>query len=275
MPPPADLQLSIGYWIVSHKQTLRTWWGITLMSIIALSLLWMIVFFVLFFGQEKTTSSLVISSLNGTGSFSTVAFQPQELTAGAVTVIPRDDKHVDLVAELTNPNSEWGAQTVTLHFVLNGVAQSSLHVFVNQGEHRPVIQVNATTATPTTATATLVIDDVDWARASVSTLPAAAFTIADIQLTPSTITVNGLARTSVSLSAQVTNTSVYNFYHVDVPIVISSGERIVGVGQVGIDRWPTLTARPLTLTLSYPVVQATEARIVPQVSRFDFGNTYR
>lgn len=275
MPPKADLQLSIGYWIVSHNQTLRTWWGIMLMAIIAFSLLWMIVFFVLFFGQEKSTTSMVVRSANSLGGFSTAAWQPQALTAGNATVITRDATHVDLVAELTNPNTEWAARVVTAHFSINGVAQTPLRLFVNQGEHRPVVQVNLSTTTPTNSTAELVIDDVEWARASGTTLPAATFDIANIQLTPSTISVNGQTRTSVSVSADVTNTSVYNFFHVDVPIVLSSGDRIVGVGLVGIDRWPTLTMRPVTITLAYPVTQATAARIVPLVNRFDPDNTYR
>ena len=275
MQPKGDLQLSIGYWIVSHKQTLRTWWGITSMAIIALSLLWMILFFTIYFGQEGKVNTLLISGANGVGSFTTTAFQPQPLTAGTVTVIPRDDKHVDLVTELTNPNPLWGAQALVVHFTVNGVAQTPLHFFVNQGEHRPVMQINATTTNPTTATAVLVIDDTAWVRASIASLPAASFTVENIQITPSTVTVAGQTQSSVSVSASVTNTSVYNFYHVDVPIVLTDGQRIVGVGQVGIDRWPTLVTRPVSLTLSYPVVQATEARIAPQVSRFDAGNTYR
>lgn len=245
------------------------------MAIIALSLLWMIIFFVVFFGQEKNTTSLVIASANETSSFSTAAWQPQELTVGTVSVIPRDDTHVDVVTELTNPNADWAAHTVTVHFTINGVAQTPLHLFVNQGEHRPVIQVNLTTTNPVTATAAAVIDATEWARASAASLPAAAFNIANTQISPSTITVEGQTRTSVTVTADVTNNSVYNFYHVDVPIVLSSGDRIVGVGQVGIDRWPTLTTRPVSLTLSYPVVQTTNARIVPQVSRFDVSNTYR
>lgn len=110
MPPKGDLQLSIGYWIVSHKQTLRTWWGITLMSVIVLSLLWMVVFFFLFTRQDGVISSSLIGAANGTGGFSTAAFQPKQISVGAVTVIPRDDTHVDLVAEVTNANTVWAAK---------------------------------------------------------------------------------------------------------------------------------------------------------------------
>lgn len=275
MSPKGDVQLSIGYWIVSHKQTLRTWWGVASLTIIAFSLLWMMIFFSIYFSHEKSANAIVVNSLNSVSGFSTTAFQPQNVTVGVTTVIPRDDRHVDLVVEVNNPNAEWGAENITGHFMLNNVAQPAIKFFINQGERRPVIQVNSTTSSATTATAIFVVDETNWSRASVASLPAATFAIENLQLSPSTITVNGQTRSSVTVSASLTNNSVYNFYHVDIPIVVTSGDRIVGVGQVGIDRWPTLTVRPLTLTLPYPVVQATIAQITPQVSRFDLGNTFR
>jgi len=275
MSPQGDVQLSIGYWIVSHKQTLRTWWGVSSLTIIAFSLIWMVIFFSVFFSHEKKTNAIVITSLNSAGGFSTNAFQPQNLNVGSTTVIVRDDTHVDVVAEVINPNTEWGAEKVTAHFIINNVAQPAINLFINQGDRRPVIQVNATTASAATATAVLVIDETNWSRASTASLPAASFAVENLQLSPSTITVNGQQRSSVTVSASLTNNSVYNYYRVDIPVVVKSGERIVGVGQVGIDRWPTLSARPLTVTLPYPVIQATSAEIVPQVSRFDLGNTFR
>ncbi len=123
MRPRGDLQLAIGYWIVSHKQILRTWWAISLMSFSALSLLWLVVFFPLFFSQQPGLNRLMTQMAAAPASFRLQAFQPQPLGVGPVTVIRRDEKHVDLVAEVTNGNAAWGATAVTAHFTVNGQTQ--------------------------------------------------------------------------------------------------------------------------------------------------------
>ncbi|MEK7637149.1 MAG: hypothetical protein AAB402_02000 [Patescibacteria group bacterium] len=275
MPPKGDLQLAIGYWIVSHKQTLRKWWAVTSMAVMAFSLLWTVVFFALFFSQESKVSGLLVRAANGTGSFRAAVFKPQPLAVGPVSVIPRDKTHVDLVAELTNPNQAWEAPAVTVHFILDGAATTPQHLFVNQGDRRPVVQINATVSQAAAVKATLVVDDTAWVRAAATGRPESKFTVANITTTPSTVTIDGQTQSSVTVRADVTNASVYNYYHVEVPVVLQSGDRIVGAGQVGLDRWPTLTARPVTLTLSYPVPDVTSVRIEPQVSREDISNTYR
>jgi hypothetical protein len=71
------------------------------------------------------------------------------------------------------------------------------------------------------------------------------------------------------------NASVYNFYLVDVPVILVSGEKVVGAGRVTQERWKTLTSRKISLTLNYPVPQNSTVRIEPQINRFDTGNIYR
>ncbi len=275
MPPKGDLQLSIGYWIVSHRQTLRTWWGIMLLAVIISSFLWMIIFFSIYFGQEKNITAKMVSTINGLSSLTSSRLKPQAITTSPVTVIIRDDKHVDLVAEIINPNTDWAADAITVHFILNGVAQKPLHLFINQGDRRPVMHVLLSTTNTATATASLVIDDVVWARDSAAILPPPSFAVAEIEVTPSTVTLNGQTQSSFTVGAKITNNSVYNFYRTDVAIEFLNGDRIVGVGQVSLDRWPTLLTRPVSFTLPYPVALVTSAKIYPQVSRYDAGNIYR
>ena len=275
MAQNSDLQLSIGYWIVSHKQTLKTWWAISLMVVIWFSLIWMLVFFGVFFSQESKVNALLVHEANGPGSFRTAVFQPQGLTSGTVIVITRDQTHVDVVAELSNPNQDWGGQVVAVHFFVDGASTTPQKVFINQASHRPIIQRNVTVKNSAAVSASLVVDDTTWARASAAGLPAAKFLVSAPVTDPSTVTINGQTRTSVSIHADVANQSVYNFYHVDVPILLLSGDRIVGVEQIGVDRWPTLTTKTISATLSYAVPDITSYRIEPQVSRFDTGNTYR
>lgn len=275
MNPRGDLQLAFGYWLVSHKQTLRTWWAISLMAFIAFSLLWMVIFFPLFIRQQPALDAMLYSMATTTGSFRLSGFQPQGLTAGAVTVLPRDAKHVDLLTEITNSNSAWGATSVVAHYTVNGQAQSPVTFFVNQSTHRPLIVRNIPVADSSTATATVTIDHISWSRAATASLPAAAFTIESQSVTPTTVVVAGQSITTVTLKAVISNTSVYNFYRVLVPVVVKAGTSVVAVDELSLDRWPTLTEKTITVTWPYPVAGATTASIEPQVNRFDTANIYR
>lgn len=273
MATNGDIQLSIGYWIVSHRQTLRAWWAIMSMAVIAFCLLWSTLFFILFFAQEGKVNLLVLRAVAGTGSYETSHFQPSSLDVGTTSIVTRDAQHVDLVADVKNPNAVWGAANVVAHFVIDGVAAPTQQVFLNQDSVRPVIQLNIAAKTTASTKAELVIDDVTWARASAAALPAPKFTVSNIHTDPSTIA--GQTQSSVSVRASIMNESVYNFYKVDVPIVLYSGTRVVGAGVVSRSRWATLTSQEIDLTLGYPVPEVTRARIEPQVSRFDVSNTYR
>lgn len=275
MAQNSDLQLTIGYWIVSHKQTLRAWWAIGLMSVMVASLLWMLFFFTVFIGQDGKMNTIMLRAVVGAGSFRSSAFAPQALTVSASTAIPRDLTHADVVAEVTNSNDVWAAQTLTGHFVVDGTNLSSMQLFLNQAATRPVILLNTTVKNSSSVQVSFVVDDVNWARANAAGLPAPKFTVTASTVSPSIVTIAGQSRTSVTLDGEVMNASVYNFYRVDVPILFMNGDRIVGAEQVTISRWPTLTTKPVKATLTYPVTGVSSVRIEPQVSRFDVGNTYR
>lgn len=275
MSPRGDLQLAIGYWIVSHKQTLRTWWAISLMSFIALSLLWLVIFFPLFFSQQAGLNRLMTQMAGAAAGFRLQGFQPQPLGVGPVTVVTRDQKRVDLVAEVTNGNAAWGATEVTVHFTVNGQALNTTRTFLNQSSRRWLIQSNVAVADAAKAAASLVVENTIWTRAAAASLPAASFSVDQSDLTPTTVAVAGQSISTVSFKAVMTNRSVYNFYRVVIPVVVTAGDKPVAVDTVTIDRWPTLTSKTLTATWSHPVIGATGVVLEPQVSRFDSGNVYR
>lgn len=275
MAQSKDLSLAFGYWLVSHRQTLRTWWAVTLMVIIASTLLWSLWFFTVFFSQDTVTSGHLLDRANSIASFRVANLQPSPLTVSSATVIPRNASHVDLVAMVTNSNSAWGASSVTAHFTVDGTTFATQQIFLNPSAVRPIIGLNIATAITSTSKVAVVIDETTWARSTASALPEPRFTVTNTVANPSTVVIDGQSRQSVTLTAEVTNTSVYNFYHVDVPVVAYNGDQIVGVASIGVDRWPTLTIKTVTATLTNPITTVTKFNVIPQVSRFDSGNTYR
>lgn len=276
MRPRADLQLTIGYWIVSHKETLRKWWAITLIAFIGLSVIWTAVFAVIYFAQTGQLNLQMATRLSRTGQWpSTAVSGPTALTATSATAIARDATHVDVAAIVSNANDGWGADTVRYHFVVDGLAQPVQTAFVNPSSDRPLIALNVGVTDSSQTTAQIVIDSTNWTKSNAASLPAADFKIDSLTLTPTTVTIGGQSVPTVRLQASIINQSVYNFRHVVVPIVLMTTQGIVGVDEITTDAWPTLTSKSITSTWSYPVSGQPTAELTPQVSRFDTTNVYR
>jgi len=121
-------------------------------------------------------------------------------------------------------------------------------------------------------TATLAIDSVTWVRDQ--GLSSANFTAAKLTVNPTTVTIAGQSITTIALAGELTNNSVYNYYHVTVPVIIRNGDTVVAVDERAWSNWATLTTRPINITWAFPVGAATTAEITPQVNIYDSANRY-
>lgn len=269
-----DLQLAIGYWIVSHKPTLKKWWAITLLAFLGFSLIWMVVFVSLFFTNQAHDDTLVFQAASRLGRFAAGVHAPQDLSVGAVTLLTRDRQHVDAVAWLENPNTDWGAVKVQYHWQIDGQNTNQETIFINPAAKRPAIGLNIAVSGDNHQ-ASITVDNVEWTRVGQASLPSPIFVNDALTISPTTITVNGASIKTVNLRATVTNRSVYNYYRVVVPVVLLSGDQIVAADLLSFDRWPTLTSRTIASSWPFAISDATNAQILPQVSQFDADNTYR
>lgn len=276
MPPAGDVQLSIGYWVVSHKDTLRKWWAISLIAFIVLTFVWGLVFTAVFFSQSGQLNQQLAARLAQAGQWPATALpSPASVTASTPVAIYRDATHADLMATLNNPNANWGASALTAHFVVDGQALPAQTIFINPSASRPLIGLNITVADGAHASAQVVIDATTWSKASSATLPDANFHVDSLTLTPTIVTINGQSVSTIRLHAAVTNRSVYNYRHVVVPVILSSQHGVMAVDQITTDAWPTLTSKSIESTWSYPLGGQLTAEVSPQVSRFDNDNVYR
>lgn len=272
MQPRGDIQLALGYWLVSHKEQLRKWWVIALLGLIGLAMVWTIIFFVLWYGQQHKAEALLEQTAAALATTSATA--PATVEVADTTVITRSPTSVDVVGFLRNPNTDWGAARLTYHFQIGATSFESQETFLNPGSLRPVMRLNV----PVTSggqSATLTVDSVDWVRASTAALPTPNFVTEKSDLTSTSVTLNSQTFLTINLQATVTNRSVYNFLKVEVPIVVKNGDQIVAVEQQTLDRWPTLSSKSVTHTWPYPINQATSAIIAPQASQFDANNLSR
>lgn len=278
MPQPrGDLQLAIGYWIVSHKDQLRTWWAVSLLAVIGGSLLWAITFFSIFFVQQATLEKGMANTAAALADYRrSSANGPKALDVSEVTIIRRDVNHVDAVALINNPNTVWGVESMTVSWRVPGLTIAPETVFVNPGATRPVMALNLALDQASAAGTTVGIGDIVWARASAAPLPDPVFATSGLAFSSRSIqTPDGDTFTTVNVRGNIVNQSVYNFFRVIVPIIVRAGPTIVAVDQSTQTNWPTLSAKSIDLTWDYPVSGATAIEVLPQVSRFEADNLYR
>ncbi len=275
--PRGDLQLAIGYWIVSHKDQLRTWWAVSLLTVIAGSVIWTIAFFSIFFIQQASLEKSMAASGASLGAYAqSAAVAPRAVDVSEATVIRRDGEHVDLVALAVNPNSEWGVQSATASWQVPGVTIAPETVFLNPNATRPLMALNVRVDDPATLVASVGLSDIVWGRASAAPLPDPVFVTSGLALSSRTVqTPEGQTIATVNVRGDIINQSVYNFFRVMVPVLVRSGDQIVAVDQLTQTSWPTLSAKSINLTWSYPVSGATVIEAWPQASRFDAANLYR
>ncbi len=275
--PRGDLQLAIGYWIVSHKDQLRTWWAVSLLAVIGGSLLWAIAFFSVFFIQQASLEKAIAASGAKLSSYrQSAALAPTDIQISAVTVLRRDATHVDVVVIASNPNTAWGIKSAEVEWRVAGLTLPSQTVFLNPSSTRPIMALNVEVDDASTVQATAEIRAVVWARASAAPLPDPQFITSELALSSRTVLgADGNSFFTVNVRGDIRNQSVYNFFRVVVPLVVKSGEAIVAVDQITQTNWPTLSSKSLNTTWAYPVSGATSVEAWPQVSRFDAANLYR
>lgn len=267
-----DLPLALGYWIVSHKATLRRWWAIVLLVVIVLSTFWIFASLAVFFSQEPKLNQRLLTSVRLIGALTPARIgQPAALTTGQATIIPRAAGRGDIVGTLTNPNTEWGASTVRFHFTVGGVSTPITTVAVNPGERRSVAALNVGLVSQ--APAQLVIDTVNWTRGTGADLKQ-LFVVDKVSWTPTRVSIQGTTVQTVTVQATIRNDSVYNYYHVEVPVVVKAGETIVAVDELRLDRWASRSTKTVTVSWPYQVTGVTAVELTPTVNQFDPSNRF-
>jgi len=270
--PRGDLSLTIGYWLVSHKSTLQRWWAILLMAVILFGTLWVVISMSVFVSQDSRVLERTRQAAAALTAYRPVNLGiPKDIDIGDTTVVQRDASRADIVGFIANPNTLWGASQVTYHFSIGPTPTPSATVALNPGEERAVVILNQTVESDVAAS--LVIDSVTWVRASTGDR-GGTFTVSELIWAPTRVAVSGTTVETITMSAILKNTSVYNYYRVDVPIVVRSESGIIAVDELRIDRWNSREEKTVRVSWPYRVSGVKSIEIVPTVSRFDPGNRF-
>lgn len=270
--PSGDLPLAIGYWLVSHKSTLKKWWAIGLLAVIFLAALWVITSLTVFFTQENRISGRIADSATMLRAYSPRFLgEPKVLTTGDVAIVRRDSERADLVGFIDNANEEWGATAVRYHFTADQYVSPTATTVVNPGENRPVVAANQRIAAAITAA--LVIESTEWVHGQ-PPLGSGQFQVLEKNWSPAQVKIGSNTVSTITLQATLRNVSVYNYYKVSVPVIVRSGEEIVAVDELTLDRWSSRTNKSISLSWPYGVSGATDVDFYPTVDQYNATNRY-
>lgn len=258
--PSGDLSLAIGYWIVSHKATLKRWWAISFMVIIFMSFFWLVTSISVFASQSSRVEHRLITSADALRIYHPDRLGiPKPIQLGKAVGVNREVDRIDMTAQLTNPNQNWSARAVRYHFTIDGRPTPTNSVLLNPGEGRDLIALNQPGRS--SSSVAVVLEQVDWARGEVDRIQN-IFSVQDVSWEPSHITRAGQTIESLTLKAKLRNQSVYNFFSVTVSIVLLAGNQIVAVDELSLDRWSSRTDKPITISWPYRISGVTQARIM-------------
>jgi len=239
-PVPGKLtsdQLKLGYWYSSHKLLIRR---IIIFVLIILDV-FLISFAVYGFTDYYFISQPQVSQLYedlttpklNYNYLAEVSF-PQPLNVAFVQVLRNQEGKYDLVAEVINPNNLWYAPQVTYHFEAGSVITESQTAYIlpNQTKYLMTLGYSSESAINNPS---IVIDNISWEKNVLYENLQAK--VLNIEITEPKFEsgqqlglTNGTDSSRVSFSAF--NNSAYNFWDVDMNVLLYRGSSLVYVNKI-------------------------------------------
>ena len=273
MPGQSDPLFSLGYWIVSHKATLKTWWGMSLLAIMLVGGVWVAVFFGMFFSQESKIDQQLHTTLTRLTSWVPSRIgSPSVLTVSEPVLLDRGSQRTDVVVMLTNPNAAWAVTDVVISCVSSDQTLVFSPVTLAANATRAVMLLGQKTSVTTSLTCT--IKSQSWHRSVAALFPQPAFSVITSAVHATTVTVQGRIVPSVTIDATLRNDSGDNLANVDVPIVVRNGATTVAVDEITIGRWATREVKHVADTWTGTDGGADGVDIFPQVNIFSTDSRF-
>jgi len=252
----SDSELAVSYWYVTHQQLMRRaliGFLIGLASVAWIYVTWSLVDYVRYYRQERAGlySSLVIDSTGLTQAVGDL--QPIRLNISDVQAISNGKGGYNILARVTNANSDWLAE---FDYRLTG--ESTLR----QGFVLP-----RTTAHLTILGAPDALHDVELINQRWYRIEGAAdkldqrntFAITDLTLTPP----SG-AEIEGRVDFNVTNQSAFNYWDADFVIMVYNNSGLIRVDQIRLDEFKSGESRPVSLLIGND--PATTVEVAPLVN---------
>lgn len=224
--------------------------------------------------RDALQSELLLAVNNPKYQEQTLAVQPDSLRITSNKVLENFKKNYDLISAITNPNDDWYA-LIDYHFQSGSYTGKSQSSFILPKQNRPFWDLNVSSPQKLSS-AKIVIDDVQWMRASrYEELRAEYwnFSVDDIELIRGKDS-DSLDEDSSRLNFLVTNAGIYNYWKVGLAISLKRYDETVAFYYYELNDLRASEKRPITLTFFGDLPGITDISIIPLLNVFDDDNIY-
>lgn len=269
----STIWLKTSYWTLSHVKELKKWWAIVLLAAAIFMIVFTITNIIIYIINTSSENSLIAQIASKQVLYQEYKEKniPQDIEVKETVVIPSLDNMYILVARVENTNSNWAAEQFEYQFIVdNEEVAKGTDSFMPNTDKFLIVSGFRYKGTGIPQVIQLTVGDTQWKRIKdIDKFPQADFLIGDIDHEFSTVneTVN-----TVRVQTKVTNRTVYSFWRTKFVILLYSGERMVGVGSVYLDKFRTLEKRDLDITLTSLSDRITNIEIRPDIDLFDDDN---
>ncbi|MBI4281811.1 hypothetical protein HY625_03250 [Candidatus Uhrbacteria bacterium] len=268
LEPVSDQELKWGYWYVTHREQLQRVGTIAL--VVLCVALWgysLIRLGYLFFVEEpKTQAAVAALSRDLVNVQDRSRYQAQDMQVLATEAFTSPDGRADFYARLQNTNAEYAA-SFTFSFVYDGGATAPTAGYALPGSEMILTALGRET-TLTVRNAQLILDGVSWKRVvgwEATKARELNFTVSDMQVTP----IQGGARRGSLVTFTLANNTAYNFWSVEVPVLLLRGSRVAGANAIRLENIRAGEHRPVSLQWFDAPGDATVVDAVVQVNVLD------
>ncbi len=260
--------LKITYFTLTHKDDLRKWYIIVLLAVAVFTVVFVFTNLVLYLVGMPLSNRLVQGMAADTVDYSAIRQRntPVTVQVQQTYAIPSGTNRFDVVAPVTNPNTDWFA-TVTYAVSVNGATGESQDMTLNPSSELYLTALGV--GGEGSVSVQLAVEHIAWRRLDHhNPPPVAQFDIAD----PAYSTLTGEGATVYQVRADITNNSYVSFYEVPFIILLYNGDQIVGVNYAYIS--PFNFGETKTITAKWNTVggTVTSARVVPALNLLDRSN---
>ena len=270
-----EKKLEFGLWVIENKSLFRRVLITVLLIIAVVSWLYIIYSFAYYFtrGQyedEKNVADLV--AVNTVGHDYLVSISARDLIYSPVQVLKTAFDKYDLVTKVINPNKDHWA-SIEYCWVANKEETACEKVFVFPEETKHILALSQNFSSRP-GTVNLIVKDTKWQRISKRKFPdwqnfkneRLNLEVTNISFKPGQTSGLSDKLNLNALNFAVSNNTPYNYWEVDLNILLYSGNNIVGVNQYRLEELMSKENRDVSMAWSGAVSRVSEVKIIPYIN---------
>ncbi|OGY92744.1 MAG: hypothetical protein A3B31_00015 [Candidatus Komeilibacteria bacterium RIFCSPLOWO2_01_FULL_53_11] len=270
--------LERGYWLATHRLVLKKWTSIGLYILIVFSYLYFFVQFGVYMYHYNEWQEIMAQSIATPYAWADIqaANAPLDLEVTDPHLFARGDNRYDAVAQVHNPNEQWGVESFQYAFAFSdGSKTESTAGYVVPGETKFLTKLNFSSQTPLSRIADVEVSDVRWKK--IVRLPALSwiFTEPPEYLGSQVISDKGVQRVLPQrITWSVRNGSTLSIRTVVWQVALYTGSQLNSVINYQTGDFPYFAERHFEIILNSATGRVSSITVNPLVNIFDPGYTY-